>query len=445
MGAVAGYTARWRYRSGLAALAVTDEERGGATGRVQATRLLAGPAWLPVFGGIEPYHRLLGALREVVHPAAIAEFAYDWRLSVVHNASLLAETIDRHLTAWRAHPDHAHGRRLHPEQRDAQVVVVAHSMGGLLARALSAVGGATDAIRMTITMGTPFAGSVKTLEALAHGRGLPVPLPADEVREMARTAPGLYDLLPAYRCHLVDGDARPLSAEVVTQLGGDGELAREAVARQQRSAGLLLPGHVLFAGIKQPTARSFDIRDGVVRLWRHGYRRDAEDNIALDAAGRPIPDDQGGDGTVYRYAASLPRTPARTFAQQHVALPRTRSILDNIGGLITEAGNLDIMLGANEFGLDIPDAVSAGEPSLIRIIGDVDPARLSCAIEDVADDDRVVARPLPTAGSDGAGAQVAIRLPRTGLYRIRVAAGSDPVSKLVLSVADGSDDGRPAG
>jgi hypothetical protein len=201
---------------------------------------------------------------------------------------------------------------------------------------------------------------------------------------------------------------------------------------------------VLFAGVQQPTPRSFDIRDGALRLLRYGYARDAADNVRRDAAGQPIPDDQGGDGTVYRYAAALAGTQTRSFAQQHVALARTSSIIDNIRGLITEADHLDIMLGSNDLGLDAPDVVPVGEPALVRILGDVDPARLFCEIEDTADDDRVVDRPIPETAADGDGAQVSIRLPRDGLYRIRIGAGSDPVSTLVLSVADGNDDDRPS-
>lgn len=439
-GTVLGYAAHWGHRSGFDALAVTDTEREGRTGRVKATRLLSGPAWLPAFGGIEPYAKLRTALSRVVHPDAITEFAYDWRLSVEYNAVLLADRVQRHLYDWRHHPDHAAGRSAHPQQRDAQVVLVAHSMGGLVVRAMAALGNMDD-VRTTITLGTPFGGSVKTIRALAEGRGLPVPLPADAVRHMAYTSPGLHDLLPAYRCHLVDGDARIPSAAVIAQLGGNGELAAEAMAREGRLARVPLPGHVLFNGIKQPTPRSFEFRDGEVRLLRYGYQRNADDSVRCDAAGRPIEDDQGGDGTVYRYAAALPGTTARSFAQQHGALQRTASILDNICGLITEAENLDIMLGSSDFGLDAPDDVVAGTPFQVEITGDVDPARLTCAVEDVAKQDQVVSRPDPKK-TGTIGAAVSVRLSRAGLFRIQVSGGNDSVSTLVLSVAGGGDDAR---
>src|SRR6266542_2153302 len=101
MGVALASAGRLGYRARFAALEVTDDERSGKTGRVVPTRLLATPDWLPGLGGVEPYGRLVQAVRTaVVHRDAVLEFAYDWRLDVQHNAGLLARAARLHLASW---------------------------------------------------------------------------------------------------------------------------------------------------------------------------------------------------------------------------------------------------------------------------------------------------------------------------------------------------------
>ena len=57
------------------------------------------------------------------------------------NARLLASAIREHLDTWRAHPAHEMARHAGPVRRPAQLVIVAHSMGGLLAQALTVIDG----------------------------------------------------------------------------------------------------------------------------------------------------------------------------------------------------------------------------------------------------------------------------------------------------------------
>ena len=185
------------------ALALTEDERTGRTGRVTATRLLRFPAFAPILRGIEPYTDLVSGLRRVVaHEDAIAEFPYDWRLSIEHDARELARTAEAHLARWRAHPKGS---------ADAKLVLVAHSMGGLVARYFTAVLGGSSEVRTTITLGTPYYGAVKAAVILNSGRGAPVPLPSRRLRTLAATLPGVHDLLPSYRCVDEDTSVRRLT------------------------------------------------------------------------------------------------------------------------------------------------------------------------------------------------------------------------------------------
>ena len=56
------YVRFWTSGTGLERLRVTDRERAGKTGRIRATGLLRFPAASPIFGGFEPYTRLVSAI-----------------------------------------------------------------------------------------------------------------------------------------------------------------------------------------------------------------------------------------------------------------------------------------------------------------------------------------------------------------------------------------------
>lgn len=442
VGAAVANAARLGYRERMRSLAVGDDERAGRIGRVVPTGLLAVPDWAYGLGGFEPYRDLVTTVREaLIHPDGVLEFGYDWRLSVEHNARILAGAARKHLDAWRSHPAVREFQDEYQDDRFPRLVFVAHSMGGLLVRAMVATDDMPFDIRTVLTLGTPFEGSAKALGLLAHGRGAPVPMPAEITRDVSRTMPGVYDLLPGYRCRLVDDDVVSLSPQDIAAVGGDRELAEEAFARRRRVVGVPLPGHVAVVGTSQLTTQTVELQDGVVTGHAFGFRRHADGELFRDGLGRLLREDHGGDGTVFRHAARLPGVPETGFAQQHAALVRTRSALDVVRAALTGVDDLGSVLGGAAVGLDVPDLADPARPLPIRITGDFDPARTSCAIEDANDHDRVVSRPL-VSGRPASGALVIEgRLPGPGLFRVRVAVGSDPVTKLVLAgTADGSDD-----
>src|SRR5262249_57276154 len=96
-------------------------------------------------------------------------------------------------------------RAVRPDGRPGRLVLVAHSMGGLVVRAMAAIPGAMDRVRAVVTLGTPFEGAAKAAVILNSGRGGPVPLPRRRMRRLAATMPGVHELLPTYRS-VDDGD-----------------------------------------------------------------------------------------------------------------------------------------------------------------------------------------------------------------------------------------------
>src|SRR5262252_1147300 len=298
------YVNSWTTGGSLRALAVTDAERNGLTGRVQATRTLRVPAFAPSLRGFEPYTKLLATVKRfVVDAAAVREFAYDWRLAIDYNAAELAKVAEEHLKSWQRHPKGS---------RDARLVLVAHSMGGLVARYFTGVlGGARD-VRATITLGTPFYGAVKAVVMLSTGRGAPLPLPRRRLRRLAQTMPGLHDLLPTYRCVDQGTSSRRLDATDIAALGGDQELAQQAFDRRAQllaggSAGL----HAL-VGVQQPTMQSVRIADGIAEPLFY---------TCLDAPHGGLQRvDRRGDSTVYRDAAAPESLEPAYLPQSHMAL-----------------------------------------------------------------------------------------------------------------------------
>lgn len=119
------------------------------------------------------------ALKETVF-----EFAYDFRYSVMYNAAKLGEFIDR----------------IKEETKQAQVDVVGHSMGGLVAKAYLLDSEKAANVRNLIFVGTPHLGAPKALKALRYGDNLEVFLiNACKLKRAAHNFPGMYNLLPGRR------------------------------------------------------------------------------------------------------------------------------------------------------------------------------------------------------------------------------------------------------
>ena len=413
------YVRAWTTGSSLDALAVTDAEREGRTGRIRATRTLRVPAFAPLLRGFEPYTALLAAVRQTVaDPVAVHEFAYDWRLGIDHNAKALAESAERHLAMWKRH---ARG------SADARLVFVAHSMGGLVARYFTQVlGGARD-VRATVTLGTPFYGAAKAVMLLSNGRSAPLPLPRRRLLRLARTLPGLHDLLPSYRC-VDDGvTARCLDAGDVAALGGDRELAQHAFEKRAR----LLDGstselHALI-GVQQPTIQSVRLADGTA---------DALFHTCIDAPeGGLRRVDRRGDSTVYRDAASPPDAKPGHLPQGHGMLATSEEAIAHVRAILTDMP-LGPPLGTDGVGLDLPDVVCLGEAFEIRVLDVEDPAAVGCTVERIDRQgatfvSRQYLARIPHAGEPSLA--VAMRLPTPGLYRISAKAGAaSAVAQLIL-------------
>jgi hypothetical protein len=111
----------------------------------------------------------------------VLQVPYDFRRSVAESA----DTLGRAVTAALAG---AEGRR---------VIVVAHSLGGLVARYWIGPGGGARHVRALLTLGTPHRGAPKALDWLVNGAAL-AGLRSPAVTRMLRGWPSVAELLPQY-------------------------------------------------------------------------------------------------------------------------------------------------------------------------------------------------------------------------------------------------------
>jgi len=123
-------------------------------------------------------------------------FPYDWRKSNFDNAVLLKDKINQIIT----------------DTNKSKVDIVAHSMGGLVAKQyISSVG--VDKVDRLIFLGTPHLGAPKAFKALMYGDdlGFGVQNPVDNttniihflnperLKIIAQNMPGVYELLPSQK------------------------------------------------------------------------------------------------------------------------------------------------------------------------------------------------------------------------------------------------------
>jgi pimeloyl-ACP methyl ester carboxylesterase len=277
-------------------------------------------------------------------------FAYDWRLSNRFSAECLKCRVEAALLRWRASA---------PPRREAKVVFICHSMGGLVARwYLDRLGGAEIA-RVLVTLGTPHRGAVKTVDQLVNGvRKGPGPLKLDLTR-FARSLPSSYQLLPEYAC--ITAGAGELKKTTEVELPAiDGEMVADGMRFHDEldASGARSYPLVPVVGIGQPTPTSVGLDDDRVVM-----------STTFDGA------DRGGDGTVARLAArpkGMPETDPviRGVGEGHGLLAAHRSVTDQLDLVLTAE---DVAYRAaqasdeNVIGVSVPDLHEHGEAIAVSV------------------------------------------------------------------------------
>jgi pimeloyl-ACP methyl ester carboxylesterase len=343
---------------------------------ITATRLIEG--FHGVFGlakidGYRPLYESLKDRFDVIaggwtddRPANLLTFAYDWRLSNRASANRLAEGITRKLDAWRRHTG----------DQEAKVLLIAHSMGGLVSRYwLEVLEGWRDC-RALVTFGTPYRGSLDAVRYVAHGYKKAFV----DLTTVLLSCPSVYELLPIYRAVEQNGAwYRPHEIELPVLDAGLRSRAREytqaaaefhveirdaaranAVAADDRGGYAMVP----FAGVHQQTQQSARITGSTVTL-------------STDIPSWIEDDVEGGDGTVPRVSAIPPDLsgPFGTsyISAQHATLHNVPHGLDDLVERLrqSQSRHMGDIQGSFEPGtraidLVVDDVYLDGEPVTIQ-------------------------------------------------------------------------------
>ncbi|MGP5073552.1 lipase/acyltransferase domain-containing protein [Arthrobacter rhombi] len=374
-------------------LLLTEDEREGKFGRIRPTALLSSPAFFPKFGAVNPYTGLVARLRrESVNSEAIAEFPYDWRLPVAQNAKLLAQFIEVHAAAWRAHPALLEHLAVFPGT-STKVVVVAHSMGGLIARH------AAERVHVDriVALGTPWQGSLMSLSAMSTGQLEKLPFSAGAVRNLALSIPGMYDMLPRWSCVAParrEDDPGPLDTHLIEVIGGDRSLFENAEdAYKQRTGTKGEVKVVAIAGISQPTAGSVLVEGEALKPTDGAYVR-SDGSYERDARGHLVSTSCSGDGTVPVFSASLNQHFARSYqCLQHGQLASAPEGQKLAAHFVASSEELTFLKGVSDVGVKVPSMNL--KRSAVETEVSVNDPTLPIRIDVLDEDGRVVERPRP--------------------------------------------------
>lgn len=351
------------------------------------------------------------------------QFPYDWRRDNRANARILKRLIDKRLKCWREHSGAS----------DAKVILMAHSMGGLVSRYyLEVLEGWRDS-RAIFTFGTPYRGSLKAVNFLANGyKQLFL-----DLTEVMRSLTSIYQLLPIYKVININGEYHRIAevdhlpnidkVKVQDALAFHREIEAAVEHHLQDEQYLKSFTTVPISGVHQPTLQSAALVNGKLVA--------SED---LPEVLKNRPDLGDGDGTVPKVSA-IPIERSRDLdnffiAEQHGGLQNQAQVLDNLLNILqtTQFGNLEEVRGGlaharnatpqSAISLSVDDLYLNSEPIAMRarLMGLPNTAtKLKADIQMVGGDRPTLSVDFVERESDWV---LAIDDLPTGLYRVAVKA-----------------------
>jgi len=328
---------------------------------VTATRLMPDVHLLPGLWKIDGYgavEKFLLDTFDLKENENYLPFPYDWRRDNRASARQLEVASAECLQRWRVKTNNP----------QAQLVLVGHSMGGLIARYfVECLEGWRDT-RAVVTFGTPFYGSLNALEFLVSGFKKKFGPLSIDLSEMLQSLRSVHQLVPAYKCVYSGGvAATPAAAGIPGWKPAWATAAREMAAEVEAAAmaNRADPGFAAnptvyrpIVGTDQPTRQSAVIDGDTVR-------------IAWDRGGS----DEQGDGTVPLLSAALAGTEdQRTFApEQHARLQNYGSMLAHLKGVLSSLYQVridDVRSAATAwFSYRADDVYLPSEPVTVQLAG----------------------------------------------------------------------------
>ncbi|TXH44929.1 MAG: hypothetical protein E6Q92_03855 [Burkholderiaceae bacterium] len=379
---------------------------------ITADELMPDLHLIPGLWKIDGYGAVADALLdkfELTEGRNFFRFPYDWRRHNKVAARKLARATHDWLRAWRA-----------AGHTDAKLILIAHSMGGIVSRYfLECMEGWKDT-RALVTFGTPYRGSLNALDSLANGmkKGWV------DLSPLARELTSLYQLLPVFECYdSGDGELRRVG-EMTGIPNVDAERAAAALAFHREIEAAVASNHALEA-FEAAGYQTHPIV-GVAQATQLSARRRGNGVEMLETTGVEVP--LGGDGTVPRYSA-IPIEMSKDWrgsmfaATKHGSLQNAGGVLDHVTGVLSGFG-LDLggfRKPKVQVALELDDVLEPGQPLLVRARPVKPGVALEAVLERASGEEVARAKPRP-ATDDWLIAEFAP--PAPGAYRISV-TGSD--------------------
>jgi pimeloyl-ACP methyl ester carboxylesterase len=404
---------------------------------IAAVRLMPDFHIIPGLWKIDGYSKISQTIKtvfDVREGENYFEFPYDWRRDLRVVARRLQRVSQEWLAAWRA----ASGNN------DAKLILVGHSMGGLVSRYFLEVLDGWQDTRALVTFGSPHHGSLNALRTLTDGvrKG---PLVLEGLTEVARSLTSVYQLLPIYPCY----DA------------GDGKLSQVGEVKgipnvdAKRAASALAVHREIIRAVEQHQEES-DYERGSYRIYTiigieqptlQSARRSRDAVTFLDTLGGT---DRRGDGTVPRVSATphefldAPRDEMYE-STRHGSIQNADAVLTHLTGVLTsrriDFGSLLAPLQARaSLAMQIEDVYWTDEPVSVSVRPDREGVELEAIVARTdpaqSPNDAVVARLRMVPANDGWHQAQVGPLPE-GIYRVIVTgqAGVEPVAD-IFSVLD---------
>ncbi|OGA45874.1 MAG: hypothetical protein A3G25_13960 [Betaproteobacteria bacterium RIFCSPLOWO2_12_FULL_63_13] len=335
---------------------------------IVATSLFPDTHLVPGLWKIDGYSRVADSIQRVfdVTPGRnYFEFPYDWRRDNRVAATRMDRLSRQWLKAWRDSSGNV----------GARLILIAHSMGGLVARHFLEVLGGWEDTRALVTFGTPYRGAVNALNFIANGFKKTLgPIPLVDLSEVLRSLTAVYQLLQIYPCYDA-GDGHLVRVEEAANIPHlDAKKAaealkfhyaiRDAVSVHRSDHKYRDEGYQIYpiVGTHQDTLQSARLEGGVLRA-------------VAEYAGR----DLDGDGTVPRVSATpieLSDEHREFFAaQKHGALQNSAVGWVQLEGIL-KSTQLDLSIfkagpvparQQNRLRLAMDDAFGTDEPVRVRV------------------------------------------------------------------------------
>jgi pimeloyl-ACP methyl ester carboxylesterase len=396
---------------------------------ITAPRLMPDLHTIPGLWKIDGYARISSRIRQQLGVTAgqnYFEFAYDWRRDNRVSARRLARLSQGWLKAWRQSSGND----------GAKLVLVAHSMGGIVARIyLELMDGWRDT-RALITFGTPFGGSVNALEFLVNGFTKKIGPFSLDLSNMLRSFTAVYQLLPVFRCLETPGG--------LVRLADQGSLPNVDNAKMHDAMTVHAAVRARVDDNRSTNYEDtggYDLRPlvGDFQQTRQSARLDEQKLVALTSRNGK---DEGGDGTVPKLSAVphelLPTWGNSAFyAEVHASLQNFDPVLAQLASLLRGLGiDTDGYYAVNaRLSVTVEDLYLVDEPIVVRARPEFPVPGLEAVVTSVATGQVVARVPLRSDVDDWLAAEVSPLPP--GDYRLTVTAlaGAVPVTD-VFAVVD---------